>query len=378
MTPHDEHREDLTPEEISELGALLVAERPRPREAFAAQLDARVAARFARARPSADAPARARRWTDALRHSFLLPAAATAAVALVALVVVLGGGGTDRGQSPDGGALSAPSQSAPEVAAEAPSLQRDAAADSLAAGGESAPAGADADKAARGRKVERSATLELGAPAEQIDDVAQDVLGVVARFDGIVDQSNVSSSADGGEAHFALRIPAAELQATLAALSRLPDAQVLARTDDAVDINQAYVSVRRQLANARAERAGVVRALRAADTEAETLRLRARLDELERTIALAERAQRALDRRVGYSRVTVDVRADERARDDGASGPFTIGSAFHDGLRVLEVAAGVLVIAAAALLPLALLLACAWPLARALARRRREQALDAA
>jgi len=45
---------------------------------------------------------------------------------------------------------------------------------------------------------------------------------------------------------------------------------------------------------------------------------------------------------------------------------------------VLEVAAAVVVIAAAALVPLLALAALAWPLTRALARRRREQALDAA
>lgn len=366
MTPRDEHREDPTPNEIAELGALLVAERPRPREDFAARLDARVAARFAPApRPARRAARRSWRLT-------LLPAATAVAVALAALVVVLQDGGTapDRGDA----ALVAP-QAAPAPAGGALS-ESAAGADADAPERAAADSGADA---ARGRKVERSASLELSTDPERVDDVAQGVLGVVARFDGIVDQSSVASGATGGEARFALRIPAGELQPALAALSRLPDARVLARTDDAVDVNQAYVSVRRRLADARAERAGVLRALRGADDEQQTLRLRARLDALERTIAAAERSQRALDRRVDYATVAVSVRGDDDGAGTGATGgPFTLDRAVHDALRVLEVAAGVVVIATAALLPLLALAALAWPLGRALTRRRRQQALDAA
>ena len=116
----------------------------------------------------------------------------------------------------------------------------------------------------QGRAHRRASTL--GTDPDRVDDVAQGVLGVVARYDAIVDQSSVQSSTAGGEAHFELRIPADRLQPALAALSRLPDAHVLSRTDDTRDVNQAYVSVRRRLANARAERAGVIRALANADT----------------------------------------------------------------------------------------------------------------
>lgn len=363
-----------------ELTALLEAERPRPREAFAERMDARVAARFASPPPPARAAGRARRAAGRRPWRFtLLPAAATVAVALVALTLVLGDGAPT-----DGTSLTAPAPSAPDTAGQAPATaeseavpQDGALADRGAArAGGSGSAGADA--ATGGRKVERSASLELATAPDRVDSVAQGVLGVVARFGGIVDQSSVASATDAGEARFALRIPAGELQPALAALSRLRDARVLARTDDAVDVNQAYTSVRRQLANARAERAGVLRALRVADTEDETLRLRARLDRLERTIARAERNRRALDRRVDYATVSVTVHgaaADGSTDDDDG---LTLGGAFDDAGRVLEVAAAVVVIAAAALVPLLVLAALAWPLARALTRHRREQALDAA
>jgi Domain of unknown function (DUF4349) len=356
-----------------ELSTLLLAERPRPRETFAAELDARVAARFP-PRPHAGS-IRTRRWS-ALLHRPVFPAAATAlAVGLVALVVALSAG---EGSHVGGGA-SGPSDAGDTATSGAGGEGQERAATRApdevpvpCATCATAPADRDA-----ARKVERSATVELGTDPDRVGDVAQGVLGVVARFDAIVDQSSVQSSADGGEARFELRVPADRLLPALAALSRLPDAHVLSRTDDTRDVNQAYVSIRRRLANARAERAGVVRALANADTEDETLRLRARLDALERTIGNAERAQRGLDRRVDYSRVSVGVHGGAGGggipTDDGS---FGIGDAARDALRVLEVATGVVVIAAAALVPVGLLAALAWPVSRGVRRRRREHALD--
>jgi hypothetical protein len=60
---------------------------------------------------------------------------------------------------------------------------------------------------------------------------------------------------------------------------------------------------------------------------------------------------------------------------DGGGG-FTPAPALHDAGRLLAVTGGVVVIAAAALVPLAVVLALAWPAARVLRRRRRDQALD--
>jgi hypothetical protein len=390
------------------LSALLVAERPRPSQAFAAALDARVGERFAgaaseaargsAARAGRPLPRRARGWTEALRRPFLPAAAATLAVGLVALVVALGGGGSSNDGSITSGGTIASSAGTASTPSGAPAPPQADALQSRAPSAEASDgladkqsAGSSADSAAAktpapsfraltpgsasARKVERSASIELGTSRDHIDDVAQDVLGTTSRFGGIVDQSSVASGTDGGGAQFALRIPSTRLQPALAALSRLPDAHVLARSDDQQDVNQTYVTIRRRLADARSERAGVVRALAAATSEDETLRLRARLDALERTIASSERAQRGLDRRIDFSTVTLSIRADEGS---GGRAPFTVGRALHDAGRVLSVAAGVAVIAAAALVPFALLLACTWPLARALQRRRREQALDTA
>ena len=54
------------------------------------------------------------------------------------------------------------------------------------------------------------------------------------------------------------------------------------------------------------------------------------------------------------------------------------GDAFGDAMRVLEVAAGVAVIAAAVLLPLLIAWLLGWLATRGVTRRRRERALDMA
>jgi hypothetical protein len=61
--------------------------------------------------------------------------------------------------------------------------------------------------------------------------------------------------------------------------------------------------------------------------------------------------------------------------DDGSS--WSPGDAWRDAGRILEVAAGVALIALAVLLPLSLVALAAWVAARQVTRRRRERALDA-
>jgi ABC-type phosphate/phosphonate transport system permease subunit len=74
--------------------------------------------------------------------------------------------------------------------------------------------------------------------------------------------------------------------------------------------------------------------------------------------------------------LTVDV-VPERAAA-AAPGGWTPRDAWHDALRVLEVAAGIALIAFAVALPLVLLGAPAWIATRRLTQRRRERALDIA
>jgi hypothetical protein len=65
------------------------------------------------------------------------------------------------------------------------------------------------------------------------------------------------------------------------------------------------------------------------------------------------------------------------ATHHGSSG-FTLGKATHDAGRVLVVAAGVLLIGLAVLLPVAAIAALAWWVGGMVTHRRRERALDLA
>ena len=152
------------------------------------------------------------------------------------------------------------------------------------------------------------------------------------------------------------------------------------RTQSAQDITGAVVSVRERLKDARTERRSLLRQLAAATTPNQTSSIRARLRLVSGQIAAAKRDLS----RVKTPRDPLDDRRHPARRpplgdgddDDGASG-WTPGDAFDDAVRILEVTAGVLLVALALLLPLGLVGLLVWLAARQAAQRRRERALDA-
>jgi hypothetical protein len=200
------------------------------------------------------------------------------------------------------------------------------------------------------------------------------VVRVTDAAGGFVAGSDVTA---GREATFALRIPSARLQETLARLSRL--AHVRARTQSTRDITARSVSVKARLKELRRERAGLLRALARATTLDQTARIRPRLKTVDAAITTAQRASRRVSNRAAYANVDVTVVGEHAAATAPAGdGRWTPADAARDAIRVLEVVASVLLVALAAGLPLALLAALAWLAARVLRRHRRERALDMA
>ena len=65
----------------------------------------------------------------------------------------------------------------------------------------------------------RPPSYHLGAEAEDVQDVANGVVEVTDRHDGIVVDSQVTTDEDGARAAFELQIPYRELDATLTDLS---------------------------------------------------------------------------------------------------------------------------------------------------------------
>jgi Domain of unknown function (DUF4349) len=348
--------------ELAELALLLRDERPEPAPAWAAQLDRRVEARFP-ARP------RKRRNWQWVRHAAPV-LAVLALLSPIALIASLpsgtdddGGGG---GEAATGVERSADSGGAgAEVASGG--LSDQAAPDVV----ETLPKAGDPNSDARGRRnVQRSAELTLAAPRRSLDRVASRIPGVAADLGGFVASSSVSS-AGGGD--FRLRVPTGQLDTAIERLSRLGRVRNVSR--NSLDITSTVVSARARLTDARTERESLLRQLAAADTVNETESIRARLDIVSREIAAARNSLRKVRNRANFANLSVTL---VPASGDSDEGAWTPGDAFDDALRVLEVAAGVAVIALAIVLPLLAVWLLAWLAHRAVVRRRRERSLDLA
>ncbi|HYM57477.1 MAG TPA: DUF4349 domain-containing protein [Solirubrobacteraceae bacterium] len=365
---------------LGDLALLLRADRPVPDPAFARRLDVRAERRFPRERARRGGV----KWPR-----IALPALGTvASAALVVLVVISGptGGGDSGGGTSTTVQKAAPRSAEPSVDDGGGATARggsEAAPTPGSSGSASTPAGigplpeppvpsAPSTDRRRSRSVERSAELTLAAPPRDIDTAAAGILRVTDQVGGYVASSTVSSGSSG---QFELRVPARRLQDALTRLSRV--GRVRSRTQSAHDITAVVVSARERLTDARTERRSLLRQLAAADTPNETASIRARLRLVSGQIAAAKRELRRVQTRASYSSVAVTLLADRRAAAGGAGGAWTPGDALDDAVRVLEVTAGVLLVALAVSLPAALLALLAWLATRRGAQRRRERALDA-
>jgi hypothetical protein len=341
------------------------SEAPTMAPDFRARLDRRVERGFERALP---------RRRFALRP--LIPALGVAGCVLAALVAVVlsaGGGSNDngstavhdlsaplstQGESADsaksgGGASgsSSSSSSTPRLAAPAP--------------GPAAPA--------RQRRVERSTRLELTTPDVQA--ASDGVVRATQATGGFVQSSQVATGDGRSTASFVLRVPTSRLDDALARLSRLGHVRSLQQSAD--DITNVYNGASTRLAEARAERLGLLRALARAATAAEITSLRARIADNRRALQRDQRELDAVRNRANYATIGLELTgvARKHAAVPGG-GSWTPGDAAHDAVRVLEVSAGVALIALAVLVPLGLVGAAGGFAAVAVRRRRREAALS--
>ncbi len=370
---------DLT--ELGELAVALREERSEPSLAFGTALDEKVARGFRH--PGPRRASGRRRWRD-----WMTPALAmTATVMLVAVVAVslpsgrndmeeLGSNGAASGAG-GGASVSSAQEDAPQSARESGGADAATLAEPLPPGSvPPAPgAGSPGSDGRDRRSVERSASLTLAARPRDIDTVSARIQEVTRQQRGFVVSSSVSSSQGGGGGTFELRVPTRNLDAAMAALSRL--GKVRERAQSSQDITAATVSARSRLKDARMERKSLLRQLGDAVTLTQTESIRARLKIVSREIEQARAAVRQVNNRAAFSTVSVTLVADTSVAPAGEDDNWTPGDAARDALRVLEVIAGVALIALAVALPLTLLAALGALGARWSRRRRREHALDA-
>jgi hypothetical protein len=333
--------------ELADLALLLRDDRPEPDASWAATLDRRVAAGF---------PARPKK--PRLRWLHTQPAPVVAILLLLAvpigLAVTLGGGGSDDAGS----------------AGSTQAISSDSSAGARSESGPEPVAPAIADRRPQ-RSVQRSAEITLAALRRDIDRVAGRIGDVTSELGGYVARSSVTSSHGGS---LQLRVPSDQLDTAIERLSKLGKVRQLSRSTE--DITAQVVSARDRLRDARAERKGLLRQLANATTINETDSIKARLRIVAREIAAARTALRSVNNRADFADVAVTLVTAHGA--SGAGGTWTPGDAFHDALRVLEVVAGIAVIAAAVAVPLLVAWLLGWLARRGLTRRRRERALDMA
>jgi len=383
--------------DIAALAAELRDLRPGPDQAAAARLDDGVAALGEGTAPGRGLAASWSRYSSAPLRRRLMPAAAAGLAAIVAATVIVSGAGTDSGSNPSGTRIMAETQSgaAPSKPSAAPAvpdvakLRRQGTAELQATGGSGAtaapaqgirpvppvPTGPFASGQRR-RFNETSAELTLGTDAEHVQAVADDVFGVVGRYEGIVLTSSISDGAEGeAGASFSLLIPSAKLPAALADLSGI--AEVRSRRESSQDITAPVVTTRERLRDARAEVEGLLKQLANADTDEERAAVKAQLRFQHRRVAGLRSALNGLQRRANFSRVSLDVVTGDTTAfgAGGGDGRWTIADALRDAGRVLSVAAGVTLVGLAVLAPLALLALLAWLARRAWLRQSRERAL---
>ncbi len=351
--------------ELAALVREVRAEAPAMAPDFRARLDRRVEAGFARA-------PRRRRFAS-LRP--MIPALGVAGCVLAALVaVVLGAGG---GSSDNAGRGAAPAQSEASDAAKSSSASGSGGSASSGASGGAGSGPALAAPApsppARQRRVERSTRLEL--TTTDVQAASDGVVRATQATGGFVQSSQVSTGDGRSTASFVLRVPTSRLDDALARLSRLGHVRSLQQRAD--DITNVYNSASTRLAEARAERLGLLRALAKATTAAQITSLRARIADNRRALQRDQRELEAVRNRANYATVGLELTgvARKHATVPGG-GSWTPGDAAHDAVRVLEVSAGVALIALAVLVPLTLLGAAGGFAAVAVRRRRREAALS--
>jgi hypothetical protein len=328
---------------LAELAGVVAAVRLTPSAEAARRIDARVAKRL-RPRP----PLR-RRWSGALMPALGL---ATCVLLLVGVGLVARGGGspgTGTGSSSSAG-LSAPAQDP--------------------AGGS---AGSAASSSGASRAVEQTTTMTLATPPNRVDRVASAASAVATDLGGYVSSSDVTN---GEGAELELKIPGARLDTAVSRLSQLGRVRGLQRST--LDITGELSTARQQVADLRSERRSLLRRLAHAGTPKLADHARARLAVVTRRLNGARGRVRAVHARAADASLSLTIVGERGAGGAPGHHPWTPGDALHDAARVLEVAAGVAVIALAVAAPFALLAALAWVAARTLGRRRRERLLDGA
>jgi uncharacterized protein DUF4349 len=381
----------------SNLDAALRALRPKPPPAFAAEMDELAAKSFRRdpqfdSSPFAALTARLRNLTPQ-RLLFTTGGTAVAAVAIATVVIA----NTDSSRVPPEPEQRATNDTRPvrqkegteqapvhEFSGEAvrplsrslePSTESSAGSSAAQYSAEIPTPRPDTQFPTAGRahrQIERSAEITLLAEPQDVAAASAEVFGAVHDVDGIVLRSTTTAGADAG-ARFELLIPTPKLGDALAAFSAIDE--VRSRHEATADITAPTVALGERLQDSRAKTDGLLAQLASAETQSESEAIEIALrDERLHAAALRSRLDK-LRQRADFSRVSLRIETGA-STTESSDGSWGVGDALDDAGHILGIAAGVTVIAVAAIAPLALILLLAWLAHRAWLHRSRKRALD--
>lgn len=386
------------PRDDFELSSELRALRPSPGAAFADELDARVAAGFAKAGESEEGLLGriARALRNGSRRRLALPAGAAALLALVVATAVIAIGETTNEVTAPNKVVDARERSgrslqfsdAPVTATGRPPVGGKAAPgeSSLSGGAAASPSAgyqssgptskyqtSAADPAAGRRAIERDAELVLRTQPGEIGKASREVFDAVHAANGVVLSSSVRDQAGESSARFQLLVPSAQLGDTLAALSRI--AEVRSRHESTLDITAPTVSVGDRLKDSAATIDGMLTQLGAAESYDERALLERQLRQERQRAAVLRSQLDQLGRRADFARISLRIESGSGA---GAAVPgrWGVDDALRDAGRILAIAAGVAVVSLAVIGPLALILLLGWLAQGVWLRQRRERALN--
>jgi hypothetical protein len=365
--------DDPVARELQELALALRADAPEPDPQFGRELRTRVEGGFPPAPGSlgaARASLRERLRPRSLRRA--LPAMGVIAVILVPLVLVVSlAGSPNGGNEGDGGGGGAVAGGG--GGADAGSVAPEAVPDSGGRAIAPAPSSGGFAPGQSERKIERTIGLELEAPVDELERVADQVTSVTNRHGGFVLSSSLSTGDEGAGGDFELRIPSNRLRPALRDLSAL--ATVRSQSQSGRDVTREHVTARDRLQAARAERRSLLRRLEDADTDEEAEAIRTRLDLVSAEINGLRAQLRDLRLRTDYAVVSVTLLAAEDGADEGAGAAGNFDDAVGDAGDLLAATAGIIIRVLAVALPLALIAGVGWLIGAVLRRRRRESAL---
>ena len=396
MTTSEETRELRALEEALEAGAVNAADPGErsvqelalllrdvhaiePERDFKLRMDVRVGAGFPRRGRLGSLRDRAR--LPRLSSPAFAGAAASVVLALV-VTVALVGGNEDSAAPPDtvtsfdaasGGGSGGASEAAPATKAPADENAARSSSPELAAPTDTVIVPPEPPVSNQGiapgeqRQVERSASLTLGAPPDEIQSVADRIVQVVGRNRGFVLSSNVTSGEEGfSGGAFDLRVPARRLQETIRELSGLGNVKALSQSGQ--DVTAAVTTTAEALERARADRRGLLRRLENADTEEERQAVRQRLRLVQSEINGLRGRLNAQRERVTYAQVSVTLEPDAKA----AAGDE---NAFDDFVNTLQDSGEIALRVSGVLIPIGLFTGLFWFAGSRWQRRRRESAL---